>query len=221
MNRNLLKIIAFVSMVVDHIGDFLLNGNIICKVIGRLAFPIFAYFIAEGMKHTKSRKWYFLKILMFACVSQIPYMFLVKTFKLNILFTFLISMIFIVVIEKFIAENIRNVFLTIFSICLILCDVIFFIDYGFAGVLITVLFYYVKPPFSFLFNGILMIFIAIKYSFFGANGVFSILIAVISLLSVLMLLLYNKQNGRFKLKYLFYVGYPAHLFIILVLSILI
>lgn len=215
MNRNLLKIIAFISMVVDHVGDFLFNGNIVCKMIGRLAFPIFAYFIAEGMKHTKSRKWYFLKLLIFACISQIPYMFLMQTFKLNILFTFLIAMAFIMLIEKFIAENVRKIFLIILSVCLILCDVVFFIDYGLAGVLITILFYFVKSPLSFIFNGLLLVFIAIKYSFWSANIAFSILITITSILPLIMLLFYNKQKGRLNLKYFFYVGYPVHLSLIL------
>ncbi len=214
MNRNLLKIIAFISMVIDHIGDFLLNGNIVCKIIGRISFPIFAYFIAEGMKHTKSRKMYFLKLLIFACISQIPYMLLIKTFKLNIMFTFLISMSLIVLIEKFIAENIRKIFLILLGICLVFCDVIFFIDYGFIGVLITVLFYFVKQPLGFVFNGILILLIAFKYSFWGANTAVSILISLVSILSLILLLFYNKQRGKYNLKYLFYVGYPTHLFLI-------
>ena len=193
----------------------------VCKVIGRLAYPIFAYFIAEGMKYTKSRKWYFLKILCFAVISQIPYTFLVKTFKLNVLFTFIIAIAFIVFIDKFIAENIRKVFLIFFSICMILCDVAFFIDYGLIGILITVLFYFIKQPLSFIINGTLILLNVIKYSFWGANIAFSILIAIASILPLVMLLFYNKQKGKINLKYLFYIGYPAHLFVIWILGIII
>ena len=201
-------------MVVDHVGDFLLHGNIVCKILGRIAFPIFAFFIAEGMKHTKSRKRYFLKMFIFACVSQIPYMLLVQTFKLNILFTFLIAMTFIVLIEKFISQNIRKFFLILFGLCLVLCDVILFVDYGLTGVLITVLFYFVKVPASIIINALLMVFIAVKYSFWGANIVFSILITITSILPIIIILLYNNNIGKYKLKYLFYIGYPAHLLVI-------
>ena len=221
MNRNLLKVIAFVTMVIDHVGDFLLKGNMVCKVIGRLAFPIFAYFIAEGMRYTKSRKWYFLKIFCFAVIAQIPYMFLVKTFKLNVLFTFIIAIVFIVFIDKSIAENIRKVVLIFFSVCMILCDAVFFIDYGLIGVLITVLFYFIKQPLSLIINGILILLNVIKYSFWRANIAFSILIAITSILPLIMLLFYNKQKGKINLKYLFYIGYPTHLFVIWILGIII
>jgi len=50
MNRNGLKILALISMLIDHIGNYLLNNNIVYRIIGRFAFPIFAFFIAEGLK---------------------------------------------------------------------------------------------------------------------------------------------------------------------------
>ena len=56
MNRNVLKIIAFVAMVIDHIGTVLFPDYVIFKIIGRIAFPIFSFFVAEGYFYTRSKK---------------------------------------------------------------------------------------------------------------------------------------------------------------------
>ena len=56
LNGNQLKIIALIAMTLDHIGKMLLPGFTILQIIGRLAFPIFAYMIAEGCRYTKNRK---------------------------------------------------------------------------------------------------------------------------------------------------------------------
>ena len=58
MNRNVLKIIALITMLIDHIGCIFFPNIIVFRVIGRLSYPIFAMFIAEGYYYTKSRKKY-------------------------------------------------------------------------------------------------------------------------------------------------------------------
>lgn len=221
MNRNLLKIIAFISMVVDHVGDFLLKGNIACKIIGRIAFPIFAFFIAEGMKFTKSRKCYFVKLLIFAFVSQIPYILLLKTFKLNILFTFLIAISLIIIIERFFLNKHKNLCVAILSLCLILCDVFPFVDYGTLGVVLVLIFYFLKSPTKFIVSTIVMLLILLRYSLWGAENVFALFIAIYSILPIIMLLLYNNCKEKLNLKYLFYVGYPVHLILIWIISLFI
>lgn len=68
----ILKIIAIVTMTLDHVGIFLnaylpqdsagyIAGNVF-RIIGRLAFPLFAFMLAEGMKHTRSRGKYLLRL---------------------------------------------------------------------------------------------------------------------------------------------------------------
>ena len=63
LTSNELKLFALVVMTVDHIGALLLPQYSVLRIIGRLAFPIFAYMIAEGCAHTSSRLRYFLTIL--------------------------------------------------------------------------------------------------------------------------------------------------------------
>ena len=59
MTGNQLKIVALLAMTCDHVGKLLLPQVEILQIFGRLAFPIFAYMIAEGCVHTKSKKKYF------------------------------------------------------------------------------------------------------------------------------------------------------------------
>ena len=56
LSGNQLKIIAAISMTVDHLGFILFPSLIILRIIGRIAFPIFAYMIAEGCRYTKNEK---------------------------------------------------------------------------------------------------------------------------------------------------------------------
>ena len=102
LNNNALKIIAVISMFVDHLGFIIFPNAIFLRVIGRVAFPIFAFCVAERLHYTKSRKKYVLTLLLFALISQIPYYFIFNTFfKFNVLFTFLIAIIVIFLIEQY------------------------------------------------------------------------------------------------------------------------
>ncbi|MBQ4542231.1 MAG: hypothetical protein IJA23_05235 [Clostridia bacterium] len=232
MNRNLLKIIAFVSMVIDHVGSYLLDNNIVFRIIGRLAFPIFAYFIAEGMKFTRNRKRYILLLFLFACISQVPYMLLSERFKLNVLFTFLLAILFILIIEKFMKmENQKNLakmigfmilILSMFIACLIVGDVLQYIEYGTLGIMLVVVFYFAKTPLNMILAALVLILMVLKRLLFmdfliSLNNVFQIF----SLASIILIAVYNHKKGKMNLKYLFYVGYPAHLLLIWIITLFI
>jgi|GEM_PF-2361223 len=73
MTRNTLKTIACVSMLVDHIGYILLPEAAFLRYIGRLAMPIFAFFIGEGCLYTRNRKKYFTRIFGLGVVCQLFY----------------------------------------------------------------------------------------------------------------------------------------------------
>lgn len=75
-----LKLIACISMFIDHIGAIILEslpeaemGYIICRLIGRISFPIFCFLMAEGIRHTSSKKRYVLRMAAFAVLSEVPY----------------------------------------------------------------------------------------------------------------------------------------------------
>ena len=99
MSRNALKVIACVSMLIDHIGYILLPEVAYLRYIGRLAMPIFAFFIGEGCLYTRNRRKYLTRIFSLAVVCQLfyigEYLFTKSSnpFYLNILFTFSASVV--------------------------------------------------------------------------------------------------------------------------------
>ena len=80
-----LKNIALVSMVIDHAAVGLIEQSELAsgaawslcgtamRLVGRVAFPLFAFMIAEGAVHTRDRRWYALRLLLLAVISEIPF----------------------------------------------------------------------------------------------------------------------------------------------------
>ncbi|MCI5157305.1 MAG: hypothetical protein D3906_02505 [Candidatus Electrothrix sp. AUS1_2] len=83
----MIKIIAVISMLIDHIGVVFFPDMIEFRILGRLAFPLFAYQAAIGLNHTSDTGRYFLRLFSFALLSQLPFMVLFNTTELNVLFT--------------------------------------------------------------------------------------------------------------------------------------
>jgi len=92
--RELLKVIAIVTMALDHIYVILYPDLLLLHIIGRLAFPLFAYLIVLGIESTEKPRKYMITLLAFALISQVPYFlaFEIQPFeRLNILFTLFLS----------------------------------------------------------------------------------------------------------------------------------
>ena len=68
LNANVLKIIACLSMLIDHIGKIAYWVNYSFSIIGRLAFPIFVFLLIEGFYHTSNIKKYFIRLGIMAIV---------------------------------------------------------------------------------------------------------------------------------------------------------
>lgn len=73
INLFTLKIIAAVSMTLDHIGGIFFPGQLYWICIGRLAFPIFCYLIANGFFYTRSKLKYLIRLVICAFLSQLPF----------------------------------------------------------------------------------------------------------------------------------------------------
>ncbi len=95
--NDLLKIVALVTMLIDHIGYLYFPYEMMFRTIGRIAFPIFAYQVALGFQKTSSRSRYGKRLFIFALISQVPYLWFNPTLSfewqgLNIMFTLLFSL---------------------------------------------------------------------------------------------------------------------------------
>ena len=102
MNRNVLKIIALLTMIIDHIGAVFFPDVLILRVIGRVAFPIFAFFVAEGYYYTKSKKRYVITMLICMVISWAPFVlcFGHRWYVVNVIGIFLMSILGMYLVDK-------------------------------------------------------------------------------------------------------------------------
>ena len=73
MSSFVLKLIAAVTMFIDHAGLLLFPDLEFMRILGRLAFPIFAFFIGEGCRYTSSKLKYFLRVSILGILCQAVY----------------------------------------------------------------------------------------------------------------------------------------------------
>lgn len=221
MNRNALKIIGIVTMLIDHVGLFFLDNFVWFRIIGRISYPIFAFFIAEGMKYTKNRKKYVLTILIFALITQIPYMFLIGFYNLNVLFTFLLAMLSICFIESKVQYWLKTLLLTILFVCIYIPGIFNVVDYGLYGIALILIFYFIKNlSVKYLSAaGVILFMTLVKVLFFGVE--FYNFIQLFSILSFVLLILYNGKKGRLNLKYFFYIFYSIQFYIIWIINLIV
>lgn len=68
-----LKILACVTMLIDHIGAIFSPTVAMYRIIGRIAFPLYAFLLAEGVHYTRSPLKYGLRLLFVAILTELPY----------------------------------------------------------------------------------------------------------------------------------------------------
>ena len=206
LNSNRLKLLALLTMTVDHIGVHLLPQYTLLRIIGRLAFPIYAFFIAEGCAHTKNRKKYLLQMAGMALLCQLVYLLAMGSLFQCILVTFTLSILTIYAIDsgatvKAVTALCAVVFLTVF-LPQWLPHTDFAVDYGLWGVLLPVAVYLAKTRQQKLVcAAISLTLLALQYGGVQWYG----------LLALAPLALYDGTRGSRKLKWLFYWYYPLHL----------
>lgn len=215
LNSNQLKLLALLTMTVDHIGVHLLPQYAILRIIGRLAFPIYAYCIAEGCAHTKNRKKYLLQMAGMALLCQLVYFFAMGSLFQCILVTFTLSILTIYAIDS--GSPVKGalavcavVFITVF-LPRLLPHTDFSVDYGLWGVLLPVTVYLAKTRQKKLLCAVLsLVMLALQYGGVQWYG----------LLALLPLALYSGTRGSPRFKWLFYWYYPLHLVAIYAIGLL-
>lgn len=229
INADLLRFTAVVCMLADHVWASLLTGNDWLNYIGRAAFPIFAFQICEGFRHTSNLKRYFLRLAVFSLVSEIPFNLFVsgKVFYpqyQNVMFTLLLGLSAIFLIQKA-KENPTPIIIAatgtaIFT--LFFAAHVFKVDYGVCGVATVVCFFvFSEFRFAWVFQLISLIVINVllfpgRYvsaDLFGVNVAFPV--QIFALFSLVPIWFYNGKK-RLKSKaftYGFYAFYPIHMLV--------
>lgn len=215
LSGSTLKLIAIITMLIDHIGagiieqmpGFFTNTTLywtdtILRLIGRIAFPIFCFLLVEGFLHTSNMKKYASRLFLFALISEVPFDLAFKrqifeTSSQNVFFTLFIGLLTLIAIKHF--E--KNKVLIVISV--------------FAGILAAQLL-------STDYKGLGIVFILLLYVFRKNMKIRNIVCSLVILtnlfeitapLAFIPISLYNGERG-FKMKYFFYVFYPAHLLLL-------
>ena len=222
MTSFILKIIGVITMLFDHVGDAIIGKFSFCNLIGRIAFPIFAFQAVQGYIYTKDFKRHMLKLFIFACISQIPFMLFLSTFTeeiltLNIFFTLFLGLLALFVYDKCKNKVLGFLFVILTSIIAYFIHV----DYGAFGILLMFCFYFFKDKKgSMAITTIVLCFLRFVPDIIASPVLWYIYIqcAIFTALSLIFILFYNKNEGP-KAKYFFYIFYPLHLLILYFLHI--
>ena len=205
-----LKIIAVITMFIDHFGyglvywsDERVSYYQLCRDIGRIAFPIYCFLLVEGFYYTKSRIRYACNLLIFGILSELPFNWFignqlwVPDYQ-NVFFTLLLGLLAIWAMEKLWGKWPL--------MCLPLAAAmgaayLLHTDYDYKGVLLIAVLYLLRSyPLPRFFAGALCLYWEWKAIF-----------------AWIPITLYNGKRGWMKgpvLKYLFYIFYPAHLLLL-------
>ncbi len=235
-----LKLIACISMFFDHFGLMIYPDEMIFRTVGRLAFPIFAYFIAEGCRYTRNKLKHFLLVFGMGVFYLGFYYLVAKTIYPSIFLTFSVSILIIYLLDGLKCFAFKKpgacritlaflIFSAVLSVAYIPFSLVTF-DYGYIGML--------TPVFISLFDfsgtdapkplkrldcyavrlfalAVFCVLIALKNNYIKTTIFgFNISMQFYNLLSLPLLVLYNGKVGNKKLKYFFYVFYPAHIVVI-------
>jgi hypothetical protein len=191
----MIKWLAVLLMVVDHVGFFLFPEQIILRAIGRLSFPLFAFLIANGYQYTKDKKKYLLRLFVFANIIQLPSLFMSLPF--NIFYTLSLGLVCIMIFES----NRSDIQKILGIIVMILIASVVNADYGVYGMVIILLVHVFKEKYMLMAISILLL----SAAYYGLTH-----IQTLAALSPGIMYFYNNKKGR-GMKYFFYLFYPVHM----------
>lgn len=205
LTNNQLKLIAMVTMTLDHIGVYMPQYPGL-RIIGRLAFPIFAFMIAEGCSHTRDIWRYFSSVALMAALCQIVQYLTTGSLYMGILVTFSLSILLVALLQRQLWGSALAALIGAFLISTVpIPGTDFRVDYGFIGVLVPVTVYLVKTKWGKCLACAAML---------CALGLSSGGVQWFALFSIPLLLVYNGERGKWNMKGLFYWYYPAHIAVI-------
>lgn len=218
LNKLQLQMIALIAMVFNHIGHgFQFSDNVTTVLIGigRITFPIMLYFIVQGYYKTNNLKNYFIRLLVIAVLSYLPFAIYTGHFFIfnNIYFTLIAALLQLHYMSKY--DDKTSILITLFF----MMGTIFF-DWGLISPLLVYTYYIMnKKNLGLVKQSTIISLIVLIFSLivdgFGVEGTASFFtFAIIPLFKA-----YNGEKGpsNNKIRYMLYFFYPTH-FIILIIA---
>ena len=223
MSGLVLKIIAILSMLTDHIAAsfglsfFPPEVYWVMRYIGRTAFPVFCFLIVEGALHTRNPYRYLARLGIFALISEIPFNLafdrsVIKTGSTNVFFTLFLGLLAIIICRKLKDAASAEIQIAAAAGAVIICCLaaeLLHTDYSSGGVLVIISMYFLhdKPAAR---DAVMLLILSL---FFGPVELFGAA-------SIVLFFFYNGRRGKTNrfFQYFFYAFYPLHLTILWILS---
>lgn len=129
LNRDQIKYLAIILMTFNHIAHILMtSGTAVYEVfedIGYFTSITMCYFFVEGYFYTHSRRNYAKRLFIFALISEIPYILAMGYFQLNVMFTFLICLLILTVLDSKLNKFLKVMFVLGLMLLSAVCDCAF------------------------------------------------------------------------------------------------
>lgn len=217
-----LRLIALVCMCVDHAGLALFPSAGAFRCVGRLAFPLYCFLLAQGFAHTRDIRAYARRLLLLACVSEVPFDLLIfgrvsSAMEQNVVFSLLLGLMALYA-AKALAKRPLPCALAILALMLLAMAAQ--VSFGWLGIALCLAYGYAGDDKK--RQALFTVLLTLLYSFtLLLSGVARawVTVSLCAALSVLPILLYNGRPGpRGKaLTFCFYAAYPLHLCALLVI----
>ncbi len=237
-----LKILALVTMLIDHVGVSLgsempIWAVIMCRTVGRVAMPLFCFMIAEGLFFTRNAKKYLLRLGLFAFISEIPFDLFLSSFRdrpddrvylsgwvnlsvQNVGFTLFLGLLGILLFDIFAAQGRKEA-----ALAAILATgaaaALIQADYGFFGVYYIFVFYFFRKQNRQIAVTLAVgVFLMAVTQMLSGNSWKEAAVSLAALAAVIPVSVYSAEKvrgGRAARKVL-YLFYPVHMLILYALA---
>lgn len=202
----MIKIIAIITMLLDHIGQVFFPNIEAFTIIGRLALPLFAWGIATGFKRTSNFKMYAVRLFVLALISQYPHDLLFNSDYFNVCFTLLAGLLVLKLYEAKISYLLKIP--AVIGILAIAHSMYF--EYGIYGIaLITIFYIFEGKQYLIILQAVVTVFGIRFYNYYPVQFV--------SILAVIMIALLQKYDFRIN-RIVQYGFYPSHILLLLLLK---
>ncbi|MCR4611463.1 MAG: conjugal transfer protein TraX [Lachnospiraceae bacterium] len=211
INASVLKWIAVITMIIDHVGHVFFPEYEILRWIGRISFPLFAFLLTEGYKHTSNIWKYFLRLGIFAVISEVPYDYciygkIIYFGSQNIFFELLLGLLVLYLIDREYIFKERDITIYVKAFIVIAAATLAHFagfDYRWVGILVIIAMYYMRDQFKY-FAPLFIVIYLVNYELINT---------AFASIALILILLYNGKPGYSgkKFKWFFYIFYPLHL----------